>query len=638
MAERQQNKTRFIKAERGSIKDVNGEVLSYTRNDWSLFIDVNMVDDSKKRIIAEKFASVFGKNTEYYLQIMNSAKARNVCLEKKISKEQVMQFNNFTMDALRREEDFSRIYPYGSMGSHVIGYVDIMGSGVSGIEKVYNEYLTGSDGIKFIENDAIGRTVSVKEDNSRQAVPGNEIILTIDKNYQKILEEEIKTGITKYEGKSGVGIIMNPNSGEIIAMANIPDYDPANYNLFGEFERKNRIVTDTYEPGSTIKPIIMSILLEEELANPEESIDTENGVYLIKRTQIKDTHPFEKLTVRQIIEQSSNIGMAKLSARVKPETFYKYLRDFGFGNKTSIDLIGETEGNLKKPKTYSKISKTFMSFGYEISVTPLQLITAFSSVINGGILYKPYVVKRILDQNKNIVKKLEPMKIRRVISERTSDKIKDFMIGVVEEGTARNARLNNVLIGGKTGTSQKLIEGKYSKNEYNSSFVGFLPADNPQLICLIVINSPKVGRYGGQVAAPIFREIASRIIEADPSLIRDESRITRNKKTLDEIFARVEFESESNAQVFLTSNLPEVTKNIKATPNEFKDLELMPDLINLSVREAVTLLNEMNINYKISGSGKVIEQSIEPGTEVQPGLICLIKCATIKNLEGLRIN
>ncbi len=263
IAKRQQNKSIKIKAERGLIKDRNGKLLAYTKDDISLFVDTRMTNKQEKAKIAKKFNEVLGKSEKYYLNKLNIGK-KNICVEKKASREDVIKLTDFIASGYFQVEDYSRIYPYGSLGSHLLGYVNKKLEGVSGIENKFNNYLTGTDGYKYIENDVLGRMVTVNQNYSIKPLPGNNIELTINKSYQNILEEEITKGLKKYEGHSAIGIIMNPNTGELLALTNQPDYDPANYDLFSDARRRNRAITDTYEPGSTIKPLIMSILIEEK--------------------------------------------------------------------------------------------------------------------------------------------------------------------------------------------------------------------------------------------------------------------------------------------------------------------------------------------------------------------------------------
>ncbi|MCW8849079.1 MAG: penicillin-binding protein 2, partial [Melioribacteraceae bacterium] len=434
-ATKQQNKMYTIKAERGIIYDRNGEILAYTKDDVSLFADARMLKrNTKKRDkLANELAKVFNTKPSKYINLINRAKG-NVCLEKKIPREKSLLLNSLVIDGFYKTEDYTRVYPYSNITSHILGYVDKECSGKAGIEKLYDEQLTGTDGQLYVENDAIGRSVSIDYDNSEMPIQGNSFYLTIDKVYQKILVNELKEGISQYKGKSAIGIIANPKTGEILALANVPDYDPNSFFKASDFERRNRALTDTYEPGSTLKSIVMAILLEENLVKEQNIVNTENGKYRIRGAWIRDTHKFEKLTVREVLEQSSNIGMVKLSDKIKERDFYKGLRDFGFGNLTSVDLLGETSGSLKKPNAFSGISKAFIAHGYEISVTPIQMIMAYSALINGGTLLQPYIFKKSINHKGEIEEEGESIKIRRVISEKTSERIKDIMIGAVENG------------------------------------------------------------------------------------------------------------------------------------------------------------------------------------------------------------
>jgi cell division protein FtsI/penicillin-binding protein 2 len=634
MAERQQNKSYRVKGERGKILDRRNEVLAFTVNDVSLFVDTRMALKEEREKIAEKFSEVFGKDKNHYMDLMNSG-LKNICLEKKVPKEKELMFKGFQAASFFIKEDFSRVYPYGSLLSHTLGYVDNECRGVNGTEKEFEEFLQGKDGVRHIENDSFGRTISVRDNLSIDPAAGKNIQLTIEKTYQKILEEELKSGIQKYGGESAVGIIMDPNSGEILALSNLPDYDPANYNLFADASRRNRSITDTYEPGSTIKPIILSMLINNNLADPSEIINTENGKYFIGNTKITDTHKHDYLSVKGILVESSNIGMAKLSDRISAEEFYKYLRAFGFGVKTGIDLPGETDGSLKKPNAYTTVSKGFISFGYEISSTPLQLITALSAVVNGGILYKPYITKRITDNVGNVISEKNPVKIRQIINSRTSDLLKELMVSSVEDGTGKNARMENVVIGGKTGTAQIFVDGSYSSEYYQSSFVGFLPIDKPKLICLIQISKPRIGKYGSMVAAPIFKSVMTRIAEADLDLVPEEHTINRDKMFVEKILN--EIESDSKESFFTASNIgeagdPVIDTSVRKTPSK------MPDLTGLALRTALTTLNNYGIDYKVEGNGRVASQSILPGNSISDGEKVLLKCETKKSAQELKLN
>ncbi len=623
-AERQQNKIYTVKAERGTIYDRNMEILAYTKDDISLYADARMLNKNIKNRtkLAKVLAKVFNCKPQKFINKIKRSR-KNVCLEKKISKEKALQLEKLNIDGFYKVEDFTRVYPYQNITSHILGFVDNTSNGRSGIEKMYNDLLKGKDGKLDVEKDVIGRWLTINYDNSIPSVQGDSFILTINKVYQKILVNELKAGVKKYKGKSGIGIIANPNTGEILALANVPDFDPNKYYKVSNFVRRNRALTDTYEPGSTMKSIVMSILLEKGLVKENELVNTENGKYKIKGAIIRDTHKHQMLTVKGVLEQSSNVGMVKLSNKIDIRNFYKGLRDFGFGNRTFIDLPGETKGRLKRPNQFSGISKAFMSYGYEISVTPLQMIVAYSALINGGYLLEPAIVKQIVDADGNVKSKFEIKKIRRVISKTTSDVMKRMLLGVVEKGTGVKAQLDNVYVGGKTGTSQKLINGRYSSRYYNSSFIGFFPYNNPQIICLILVDSPEIGRYGGQVAAPIFKNIAQKILDVDLNIRRNKNTIQR-QKLIENFITDIQKTNDDTEDINLM-NYSNNNKNIKKK----KFLKnIMPNLKHKTLREAISILTELNIKYKIKGNGRIVSQSIKQGTPLQKGIVCIVTCST----------
>lgn len=624
-AERQQNKLFNLKAERGIIYDRNGEILAYTKDDVTLYADSRMLKKSSKHRdkIANELAKVFNQKPSKYIRLIKNGKG-NVVLERKIPKEKSLMLNSLVVDGFFKTEDYTRVYPYGNITSHLLGYVNKDCEGIAGLEKLFDDELNGKDGKLFVENDAIGRAVTIDFDNSIPAVPGNSFHLTIDKVYQKILVNELKKGLKEYEGKSAIGIIANPNNGEILALANVPDFNPNNYSKVSNYVKRNRALTDAYEPGSTMKSIVMAMMLDKGLVKESEIINTENGKYRIKGAIIRDTHKFKRLSVREVLEQSSNIGIVKLSDRISSRDFYKGLRDFGFGNVTSIDLLGEAKGKLKKPDNYSGISKAFIAHGYEISATPLQMIMAYSALINGGYLLQPYVVKDIVDSRGNIIKKNTRKKIRRVISGKTSLIIKDMMKGVVENGTGHKAQQTNIYVGGKTGTSQKLINGRYSSKNYNSSFIGFFPVENPQVVCLVLVDSPQKGRYGGQVAAPIFSNITKKIMETDFNIPRNKNAIERNI-IIEEFADNLQLDNtDDELMSFANVSKKEKLKNSK----EKITRSVMPNLVNKSLREAISILSELNIGYTIKGNGKVKKQSIKEGTPINKTSECVLFCFT----------
>lgn len=617
-AQRQQMSVEKIPAERGMIYDSKNVLLVYNRSDISFYLDLRMASNAGKEKIAERFASVFGRNKSHYQKLMSQS-GKTICIERKAPSEKALLLKNFKIAGLFYEDDPTRVYHYDNLASHILGYVGDTYTGINGIERTFDKSLKGEEGSMLVVKNAIGDMITVAEEQTKASVPGDNIYLTINKSYQSILEEELKKGLADFGGTSSIGIIMDPNNGEILALANADDYNPNIYWKSNDTIRRNKAVTDTYEPGSTFKTITMAALLDQNLCREDEIVNTENGRYTFKNVRITDTHGFEKLTVKEVMEQSSNVGVSKLAQRIDSDLFYKYIRGFGFGNYTSAGLPGEVKGSLKKPNDWNQLTKAFVSFGYEISVTPIQLAAAYSAVINGGVLYQPQIVKRRVNRATGEVEEFNHKQIRRVISEGTSARMREILGAIVKTGTGKNASIKSIQIGGKTGTSQKLVDGKYSKAHYNSSFVGFFPADNPKVVCLILVNSPKVGRYGGLVAAPIFRNVADRIVSSNMDYFKSPI------EGLESIPAEFKALQAERLNIKPAGNQTKRIENLSS----FTNSSYMPDLKDYSLRDAIFILNKLELKYKINGTGKVVSQSIAAGEKIKKGMICKIDCEEI---------
>jgi len=618
-AQKQQTRLETIKPERGLIYDRNNVLLVYNRNDVSFYLDLRVLNKNRKDDLAEKFSSVFAKSKAHYLKLMDQ-KGKTIVIERKVPVEKAALLNNINCKALFSIDEPTRIYQYGSLASHLLGYVNSEFYGVNGIAKYYEDDLNGEGGSRLVERDATGRVISFSDEETKSAIPGDNLILTIDRNYQTILEEELKLGLKKYKGRSATGILLDPNNGEILALANIDDFNPNSYWKFDDYQRKNRAITDTYEPGSTFKAFTVAALLEEDKCYEDEIVNVENGKYKFRNTYIRDTHINQYLTVKGILEESSNIGISKLIQRLNNDTYYNYLRGFGFGTFTSVTLPGEVKGILKKPNGWSKYTKTFLSFGYEVSVTPLQLINAFSAVINGGILYEPHILKGRTDKNGKVLFESTPIVVRRVISEETSERVRNMLRSAVKNGTGSSADSKLINVGGKTGTSQKLINGKYSKKDYTVSFMGFFPADNPQLVCLVIVNSPEEEKYGGKVAAPIFKNITERILQTDLKKFQESEEYKSNNNFKTKIIS-------STNEIEISPDVLSVVKVSSNYPNSENEKILMPDLRGQTVKDALIKLNLLGLNYDITGSGIVTSQSISPGMKIKQSQICKINCS-----------
>jgi cell division protein FtsI/penicillin-binding protein 2 len=629
-AKRQQTNTETIKAERGCIYDRNNVLLAYNRSDISFYVDLRMLSADLKEELAGILSTTFGKSKNHYLRLLKKS-GKTVCVVKKASYEKAKNIMDCNIKGFFYKEEPTRIYHYGRLASHVLGYVNDKYQGTNGIANSFEDELNGEDGAQLIEKNAVGEIISVYEEQTKNPVPGNDVYLTIHRDYQRILEDELKKAVSLRSAESAVGIIMDPNSGELLALANIGDYNPNEYWKYNDFERKNRAITDVYEPGSTFKVFTLSALLDTKKCIESEIINVENGRYKFRNAYINDTHKFQNLSVRRIFEESSNIGVAKLVQRLDDESYYNYVRGFGFGTYTSVTLPGEVTGKLRKPSDWSKLTKVFMSFGYGISVTPIQLTTAVCAVVNGGILYQPLIVKKVVDTNGNLVKEYSPVVVRKVISEETSERMRKLLTGAVGSGTGNLAMLENILVGGKTGTSRMVKNGKYSNDSYYSTFIGFLPAEKPEIVCFVLINKPKGEYYGGKVSAPVFKGIAGRIVKLESEKFLEEINRTGSEKFSDG-------RNLSDEKTFISSiELEKPVLKRKENDNRFIISDnLMPNLVGRTLKEAIETLNQYTIKYELIGSGVVTGQSIKPGSAIRKNQICKIYCSD-QTINGTRI-
>jgi len=422
--------------------------------------------------------------------------------------------------------EMKRYYPKGTTASHILGYTDIDNEGLEGIELAYNEYLKGKAKRVILGMDAYGNSLS---EGMGRNVAGDNLVLTIDEGLQYIVERELANAVIKWKAKAAVGIMMNPMTGEILAMANNPTYDPNFPGKAHDYERRNRAITDIYEPGSTLKTILAAAAFEEGVVKLDDRFDVSKGFIVVGGKIIHDAHKHNILTFQDVIRKSSNVGAVQIGLRLGKERYYKYIKRFGFGEKTGIDLPGEVRGILRKPEDWSGTSLAALSIGHEIAVTPLQVLRAYSAIANGGMLVRPYLVSEIISPSGQIIKSNSPKIERRVISPATAEVIKEILKSVVGEGgTAQKAYIRGDLVAGKTGTAQIYDPetGRYSKDRYISSFVGFVPADNPKIALIVVIYEPKGAVYGGIVAAPVFKNIIEHALTyLNIPMQRDENHI-----------------------------------------------------------------------------------------------------------------
>jgi cell division protein FtsI (penicillin-binding protein 3) len=488
-----------------------------------------------------------------------------------------------------------------------LGFVGVDDQGLEGIELFYNQYIKGTPGWLLSARDARGRNVLSGEYRLYPPSGGYDIVLTIDESIQYIAERELEKVYKEQEARSATIIVMDPKTGEILALANQPSYDLNRFEDYPSYIRRNRAVTDLFEPGSALKIVTAAAALAEDVVKYKDRFYCEKGFLSVSKNHVvHDIKKYEWLTFPEVIEKSSNIGTIKLGQRLGPLKLYEYLRSFGLGSLTGIDLPGEVRGVLRKPRKWSGLSMAALPIGQEISVTAIQLATTASAIANGGVLMRPWVVKAIVSKEGRIVKEFESTPVRRVISQETAYRLTDILKRVIREGTGTRAHVPGYEVAGKTGTAQKADSktGKYSQDKAVASFLGWVPADNPRILILVVVDEPKglshEGRmvhYGGLIAAPVFKEVAQRTLR----------------------YLNVPPEKSSKGEIIRVS-----LSDMKREARRIEKTEKMPDLRGRSMRETLRILNDYDLKPNFVGSGRVIKQSPSSGTPLKGVKKCII--------------
>lgn len=504
-----------IKGERGKIFDKNGDPLALSIKGISVWVNPLEVREKEKKALIIALSNILGINRRVIKRKVNK-KAYYVWIKRKISFEEYEKLRKLKIEGIHFIEEYKRVYPNKNLASHIIGFCNVDGVGIEGVEYLYNKYLSGKVKKIKILKDAKNNIISVFDPAEKKKYDGDNIYLTIDKKIQSVVEYNLREWIKKFNAEKGVIIVMNPETGEVISMASYPDFDPNKYYIYPRSYFRNLAINFNYEPGSTFKPIIVSYALNKKLIDLNELFYIgKYGYYRYKTIGIHDHGIYHWLNVEGILIHSSNIGMAKIASIIGKYEVYNAVKAFGFGEKTGINLPGESRGIVKKLTNFSSVSHITMSFGQGISVTPIQLITAYAAFINGGYLLKPYVVREIVKSNGDIVKVFHKTVVRRVISKEVSDKIKFVLREVVVKGTGRKANSKEIEIAGKTGTAQiaSSITRGYEKGKYISSFIGFFPYDHPKYLMLMMIVKPKGKYFASEVVCPEFKVVAQEILE-----------------------------------------------------------------------------------------------------------------------------
>ena len=516
----------IIYAERGTIFDANNDVLAHNIPLETVVADATRVNNPQA--VVSLLSDELDIPTDALVEKLSSER-RYIVIKRGLSESlagtlrEKLRANN--LRGIYFQHDASRIYPNGSMLCHVIGFTDFEHHGIQGVEASMDEYLRGQDGYRYVERDRAGQEIVPYRGQERAPRDGYQIHLSIDLALQNIVENEIDAAMKEYSPQKATIILMRPQTGEILAMANRPNFD---LNLRSEAkpeEMKNRAIIDMMEPGSTFKIVAAATALNEHKFAPDSTLFCENGLWNYGGADLHDHRAFGYLSVRDILIKSSNIGAAKLALGVGEEKFYEYIRRFGFGERTGIELPGEINGVIRPPRLWSKISITRIPMGHEIGVTPLQMTVAMATIANRGKLIMPRIVKSVTAADGKLVSSLSPVVLRQVISPETAAQIGDALRGVVSDrGTAAAAAVPGFTIAGKTGTAQKVaLNGGYEKGKYVVSFVGYLPADHPEFVGLVVLDDAHTSKpelnYGGLVAGPIFSRVAekaARYLDLEP--------------------------------------------------------------------------------------------------------------------------
>ncbi|MDU0460161.1 MAG: penicillin-binding protein [Geobacteraceae bacterium] len=595
-AEKQHQHRVDLTPARGSILDRNGTPLAESIHMDSCYAEPKRIKDVDGT--AAVLAPILGVPKQELVAKLSINKSFT-WVERWLPPDTAVRIKNMKLPGIGFVPESKRFYPNVETAAHVVGFTGRDPNGLEGIELKYDGTILGNTGYMITERDALGRNIAVKSTVVKDSSPGNSVVLTLDKTIQFIAEKELAKAVTESNAKGGMALVMEADTGKVLAMANYPTFNPNAYSRYSLSHLRNRVVVDSFEPGSTFKVFTIASALEAGVIKATDVYNCENGNYRIADRTIHDDHPHSRLTVSEIIKYSSNIGSAKIGFKLGEEKLSGYLRNFGFGGRTGIDLPGESSGYLKR--NWYGIDLATISFGQGVSLSAVQLVTAVSAIANGGTLMKPYLVERILDDSGKEVQRFEPQIVRRVISPETAQKVSRMMETVTGEGgTGTKAAVDGYRVAGKTGTAQKVdpVTRTYSASKRIGSFVGFVPADKPKLTIAVIIDEPQGIKYGGVVAAPAFKGIAQNTLaylKITPNM--PTSKTARKDEVKEE--STTEPESESDADGYIE--------------DDGNKGAVMPNFKGMSMRNVLQVMEKRGINIRLIGSGRASEQSPPPG-------------------------
>lgn len=610
-AERQHQKVIPLTAQRGTIFDSNGEELAVSVDVDSVYAEPRKLED--RAAAAKKLAKALGLSSKK----INAKLKRNnnfVWLKRQVSPSQSASVKALKLKGVGMIKEPRRFYPNSNIAAHLLGFTGLDPKGLEGLELKYDKMILGRGGYLVMERDAMGRGLGSGLPQVQGATRGHDLYLTLDKNLQYIAERELADGLRKTDAKAGTVVMMEPSTGKVLAMASYPEYNPNAFSRYKPYQWRNRAVCDSYEPGSTFKVFLMAAALNEAVVSTNQKIDCENGKFRVGGKDIHDHKRYQKLTPAEIIKYSSNIGAAKIGKLLERDTFHSYLRDFGFGQRTGIDLPGEVVGLLHAPNKWFEVDLAAISFGQGVSATPIQLTAAAAAIANGGYLMEPYIVDRVVDSQGQVTIKNQPHVVRKVIARDVAQTVTRMMEMTTEDGgTAINARVPGFRVAGKTGTAQKVdaVTGGYSVDKRVASFIGFLPAEEPRLVMLVTIDEPKKLVYGGLTAAPVFSRIAAQAMQYFKVAPNEDMPSGETLPSLDQIFAE--------------AMAPEKVKVKEVTTSEVFGGPQMPDFVGLSYRQVLEVMEERQLNVSFRGRGRVVEQSPVSGVAIPYGALVWVR-------------
>ncbi|RNC84522.1 MAG: PASTA domain-containing protein [Balneola sp.] len=656
-----------IPAQRGNIYDTNGTLLATNAVDYQIALDPKVKGITQDQIfqLTETLGSLTQRPESYFVERIEQAPARSryIVLAKNLSGIAKDEIEALGIGGVIIEENFRRKYTFGTLAAHSLGFVNHNMDGRTGIEAFYNKELEGEDGERQVRKDPFNRVFEYVGAPRKLPKDGYSLHTTIDAYIQAILEDELKAGVERNKANYGTGIILDPTTGAIKALANYPTYDPNFPGNEDDVNRRNFAISDMIEPGSTFKLVTAVAAVEQGKVDFEEIFETpENGEVVIHGLTLRDHDPLGDIDFEEVIRQSSNIATAEIAMRLNKDKFYQYARNMGFGTPSYVDIAGEESGRMAKPYDWSLVSLPWMSHGYELLATPMQVVQAYAAFANDGVMMRPYIVERIEDRNGNVINEHEPVKIRKIAKQKTLDLLLPIFESVVSDsGTGEYAQVDGLRIAGKTGTAKKVVDGRYT-NRYRGSFAGFFPVENPKYVCLILLDEPKPVGYGGYTAGPIFRQVASRIAGLDsdlqynsPELLRNELIATTpnvhglSKNQAVQLLESMNVEySFAGSHGFITDQQPEAgavipvgtklsltlsetyTKVDSASLNN--GLVEIPNLKGMSMRNASNLLSSLGLKSSMVGSGTVFAQFPREGEFMRPGSEITIR-GKAKSLE-----